>query len=89
MELVYTVGYYLLGLLIAYFLAKLIYAPFKAIVQIIFNGIIGGLVLIGFNLVSSLFGLKVIGINPITALIVGSLGVPGLFLLLILRYLIF
>lgn len=75
---------FLFGLIILYIAGMLLVIPLKVIFKLIINGIIGGLTLFVFNLIGGLFGLG-IAINPLNALIVGILGVPGVILLLILQ----
>ncbi len=72
------------GLIFLYFLGMLLVVPIKIITKLIFNGVIGGVVLILFNLVGGLFGFF-IPINPLSAVVVGILGIPGVILLLILQ----
>ncbi|TJX13192.1 pro-sigmaK processing inhibitor BofA [Tissierella creatinini] len=72
------------GLVLLFFLGMLLVIPIKLIIKLIFNGIIGGVVLLLFNLVGGLFG-AFIPINPLSAIIVGIFGVPGVILLLILQ----
>lgn len=78
---------YLFGIIILYLLAQIFYVPLKTLVKLIFNGIIGGLLLALFNIVGSYWGLC-LAINPITALVAGLLGLPGILLLLVLRYIL-
>lgn len=73
-----------LGIVALYVIGLLLVVPIRIIIKLVINGIIGGLTLLLVNLVGGLFGLS-IGINPITSLIVGFLGVPGVVLLLIIQ----
>lgn len=75
---------FLIGLIVLYIAGMLLVIPLKIIFKLIVNGIIGGIILFIFNLIGGLFGLG-IAINPLNALIVGILGVPGVILLLILQ----
>ena len=61
--------------------------PLKFILRLLYNGIIGGLMLWVLNLVGGFFNVGV-AINPITALIAGFLGIPGVLLLLVLQYIL-
>ena len=54
--------------------------------NLIVNAVIGGGVLLVINFVGGFWGFH-IGVNPITALVVGLLGVPGVLLLIGLRLL--
>lgn len=79
-----TIFYYIIGLVLLYIVGIILVFPIKKIFKLIGNGIIGGLTLLLFNFVGKYFGL-VITINPLNAIIVGFLGVPGVILLLILQ----
>ena len=58
--------------------------PFKVLMRLLLNGIMGGIVLFLFNLVGGIFNLY-LEISPLNAIIVGFLGVPGVILLLIVQ----
>lgn len=75
---------YLLALALVYIIGKALLLPIKLIGKFIINGIIGGLVLFVLNMVGNPIGVD-IGINPLTAIITGVLGVPGVILLVILQ----
>ena len=68
-----------------YVIGVLLVLPIKIIVRLVINGIIGAVALFAINFFSGLTGL-VIGINPITALVAGFLGIPGIVLLIFLQY---
>lgn len=70
-----------------YVIGVLLVLPIKIIVKLVINGIIGAAALFAINIFSGLTGLS-IGINPITALIAGFLGIPGIILLLFLQYIL-
>ena len=72
------------GIVALYVLGLLLVVPIRIIIKLVINGIIGGLTLLLVNLVGGLFGLS-IGINPVTSIIAGFLGVPGVVLLLIIQ----
>ncbi len=76
---------YLLGLVILYFLARLLFIPLRVIARLIINGIIGGVMLAVFNLIGGYFGLY-LAINPVTVLVAGLMGIPGVVLLIAIRY---
>ncbi|MGI1689842.1 MULTISPECIES: pro-sigmaK processing inhibitor BofA family protein [Thermoanaerobacter] len=78
---------YLIGLFLLYFLGWLLVVPRKFLLRIIINGIIGGLILFIINLLGKSIGLY-IAINPVTALVAGFLGIPGIILLIILQYIV-
>lgn len=72
--------YGLAGIVILFLLIKLLKWPMK----IILNGIIGVVILYIVNLIGTSFNFS-LAINPITALITGFLGIPGVIVLIIIR----
>ena len=78
---------YVAGVLVLYALGKMLMIPLKSIFNLIVNAVIGGGVLLVINFIGSYWGFGV-GVNPITALIVGLLGLPGVILLIALRLII-
>jgi len=70
--------------LLLYLIARILLVPFKLIIKLVINALIGGVLLIIFNLLGAPLGLHV-GINVITALVVGFLGIPGLILLILIQ----
>jgi len=75
---------YVLGLLLLYIVGWLLLVPFKIVLKLLLNGIIGGVVLWVINMLSGFIGIH-IALNALNALIVGVLGVPGIILLLLLQ----
>ena len=72
------------GLLLLYVLAMLLVLPLKWLGRLIISSAIGFAVLVVLNLIGSLFGFT-LALNPINALIVGVLGVPGVLMLIVFR----
>ena len=64
---------YAAGVLIVYALGKMLLIPLRTIFNLIVNAVIGGGVLLVINFVGGFWGFH-IGVNPITALVVGLLG---------------
>lgn len=75
---------YLLGLILLYIVGMILVIPIRIVMKLLVNGIIGGIVLFIFNLIGGIFGASLV-INPLNAIIVGFLGVPGVVLLLIFQ----
>lgn len=73
--------------LLVYLIARILLVPFKLIVKLVLNALIGGVLLVLFNLIGSPLGLSV-GINVVTASIVGFLGIPGLILLILIQFIL-
>lgn len=78
-----SVGY-VLGILIVLVLAGVCLKPVKFIIRLALNSVLGGAAIWLINLAGGAFGIH-IGLNPITSVAVGALGVPGVILILILQ----
>ena len=78
---------FFIAVLVLFVILKILALPFKIIIKLILNALIGGVVLFLLNLIGSNFGL-VLDVNWLSALIVGFLGVPGVIIVLILQFLI-
>jgi inhibitor of the pro-sigma K processing machinery len=77
----------LLGVFLIWIIGKILLKPIKLVVKLLYNSIIGLVLLLVLNFVGGFFGLT-IAINLVTVLVAGFLGVPGLILLLVLQYLL-
>ena len=66
-----------------FILGKMFAWPLKGILKLVGNSIVGGVIIFLINLVGTSFNFH-IGLNIITALVVGILGIPGAALLVIL-----
>ena len=75
------VGGCALGILVV---GKILLFPIKKIIKLVFNTIIGGTIIYIINLIGASFGFH-IGLNIVTSLVVGILGIPGAILLVILK----
>lgn len=84
---IYVVIAYFMGVFFLYVIGRLLLIPLRVVFNLIVNAVIGGAMLLVVNLVGGLWGIT-IGINPITALVAGLLGIPGVILLLALRFLL-
>ncbi|MGB9867489.1 MAG: pro-sigmaK processing inhibitor BofA family protein [Bacillota bacterium] len=68
-------------------LVRVLYLPLRWLLQLAYSAVVGALVLWAINLVGNLLSFH-LPVNLITSLVVGSLGVPGLCLILALRALV-
>lgn len=75
---------YALGILIICISARIFLAPIKLIFRLIINSALAVGVLFLINLAGPLINVY-IGINPVSALVVGLLGIPGLCVLMLLQ----
>lgn len=78
---------YAIGLVMIYIVCKIFVKPLKWIFKLVLNAVIGGLILVTINFIGGFAGMNII-INPLTALITGFLGIPGIALIIILQYFI-
>ena len=67
---------------------KLLKKPLGLAVKLLLNALCGSVFLFIFNVLGSFFELS-LGVNWLNAIVAGVLGVPGVVLLLLLKYLIF
>ena len=72
------------GLLLLIYIVGVHMEPYKPAWKLLERGLLGVGVLLVWNLLAAPFELS-IGLNPLTAIITGMLGAPGLGLLLVLR----
>lgn len=77
---------YAVGLIAVYFIGKMFLMPVKLIWKLIYNGIIGGVMLWLVNLVGAGFNFE-LGINFVSVLVAGFLGIPGVILLIVFKLL--
>lgn len=78
---------YLFGIILIYLIGRIFFMPLKLVLRLIYNGLIGGIMLWVLNLIGAHFGFT-IAINPITALVAGFLGLPGVVLLILFKILV-
>ena len=73
--------------ILAYAVGLVLIKPIKWLAKFVINGVLGGLILAAVNFVGGFAGMYVI-INPLTSLISGFLGVPGVLLVIVLQYIL-
>ena len=61
--------------------------PLKTILKFILNSIIGGFIIFIINIIGGSFGFH-IGLNIVTSIIVGILGIPGAILVILIKLLL-
>jgi inhibitor of the pro-sigma K processing machinery len=72
------------GLIVLYFVLKMLAVPARFLLRLLSYGALGSLLLLFFNVFAGHLGVQ-IGINAVTALIVGYLGGPGLVMLVLVQ----
>ena len=80
MEILYGV----VGIVLLIVLFKILSFPLKVLKKLIINGVIGIVLLYITNLIGGAIGVS-IAINPITALIAGFFGIPGVVFLIVYK----
>lgn len=76
--------FFVLGLILLYIVGGLLLVPFKLLLKLSFNSILGALAIILINAIGGVFSIT-LPLNPINAVIIGTLGLPGVVLLLVIR----
>ena len=67
-----------------FIIGKIFIVPIKVIMKLILNTILGAILLYIINIIGASFNFH-IGINLITTLVTGILGIPGVILLILLQ----
>lgn len=75
---------YLACIVFIFIFGRIFIVPLKSIFKVILNSVFGAILLFFINVIGGSFGFH-IGINVLTALCVGLLGIPGAGLLMVLR----
>lgn len=78
---------YTFGIMFLLLVGYLLIIPLKYLGKFLINIAIGVIGLILINFFGGFVGFSV-GVNPITALIIGFLRIPGIILLIVLKYII-
>ena len=78
---------YLACICFLFIFGKLFIFPLKKIFKLLLNSILGGCLIYIVNLIGSIWDFH-IGVNLVTAIVVGVLGVPGAILLTVLKILL-
>lgn len=75
---------YVFGIILIYLMGRMFLIPIKLIFRLVYNALIGGAMLWLLNFVGTYIGFN-IPINPITALVAGFLGLPGVIILILFK----
>ena len=78
---------WIIGVLIILAFGRALLLPLKVVIRLVINGVLGGIAILIINLIGSPLGFT-IGLNPVSALVAGILGLPGIILLVILKFLL-
>ncbi len=75
---------YGVGIILLFILGRIFIVPLKAVLKLVINALLGAVAILLINWVGGLIGFH-IALNIYTAFIVGTLGIPGFVLLVILK----
>jgi inhibitor of the pro-sigma K processing machinery len=75
---------YVFGIILLYIIGRMFLLPIRMVFRLVYNGLIGGAMLWALNFVGAHVGFT-IAINPLTALVAGFLGIPGVILLVLFK----
>ena len=78
---------YIACILFLFIFGRLFIVPIKTILKLVVNSILGGIAIFIINLIGSFFNFH-IGLNIITSIFVGILGIPGVIVIIILKLLL-
>ena len=76
--------YFLLGILVLYLSGRLLLMPFKLLLKLGFNSLMGACAIVIINLIGQLFSFH-IPLNPLNAVLTGVFGLPGVVLIFFIQ----
>ena len=80
MGTLYSLLAFAAGIFVLWLICKLLSVPLKIIWKLLVNAVIGAVVLLIFNFFGGIVGFT-IPISPVSALVAGILGIPGVIIL--------
>ena len=78
---------YLACICFIFLLGKIFIIPIKTILKLLINSVLGGALIYVINIVGAVYSFH-IGLNLITTICIGLLGIPGAILIIILKFLV-
>ena len=75
---------YIACIFFLFIFGKIFIIPIKTVLKLIINSMLGGLLIFIINLIGSFFNFH-IGLNLITSIFVGILGIPGAIVIVIIK----
>ena len=79
-----TIIIYLACICFLFLFGKIFIVPIKTVLKLMLNSIMGGILIYIINLVGGIFNFH-IGLNLVTTIFTGILGIPGIILLIIMK----
>lgn len=77
---------YVVGIILLLIIGRLLLTPLKVVLKLVVNALLGAVAILLVNWIGGIFGFH-IAFNIYTSFIVGTLGVPGFVLLVLLKLL--
>ncbi|HHX87992.1 MAG TPA: SigmaK-factor processing regulatory BofA [Firmicutes bacterium] len=74
-------------LFVLYVLSRILYQPLKVVLRILLHLLLGGGIIALYNVIGASWNLTV-GLNVVSAFLVGVMGLPGLVMLIGLKYIL-
>ena len=78
---------YIACILFLFIFGRIFIIPIKTIFKLIINSVLGGIIIFVINLIGAFFDFH-IGLNLITSIFVGVLGIPGAIVIIIIKLLL-
>lgn len=80
-----TVFAYVIGIIFLFIIGRLFLIPMKIVLKLFYNALLGGVILLIINFAGGFFSFR-IAFNILSAFVVGVLGLPGIILLIALKF---
>ena len=77
---------YIACIFFLFMLGKIFIVPIKIILKLVINSLLGGLLIFIINFIGSFFNFH-IGLNLITSIFIGILGIPGAIVIVVIKML--
>lgn len=78
---------YIASIFFLFIFGKIFIVPIKTILKLVLNSVLGGVVIFLINFIGAYFNFH-IGLNLVTSIFVGFLGIPGVVVIVLLKLLV-
>ncbi len=75
---------YIACIFFLFIFGKVFIVPIRTILKLVINSVLGGIAIFIINLIGSFFNFH-IGLNLITAIFIGLLGIPGAIVIIVIK----
>lgn len=73
-----------MGIILLFFFGRVFARPMKVVMKLVYSCILGAIGILIINLIGGFFDFS-IALNPLTSFVVGTLGIPGICLTIVLN----